>query len=122
VLPGDPIFPDTVLEPGVDVGLYERLIGTEDFKIPVHQFQATLAEFGRNRLTSQQAQTVIASISGAPLDATATSEAQTLLATVTGSATARLARVTEIDHVLMLAESRVPGYDTAAAVKTRLGV
>jgi hypothetical protein len=122
VLPDDLIFPDTVLEPGVDVGLYERLIGTEDFKIPVHQFQATLAEFGRNRLNSAQAQSAIEFMSGAPLDATATSEAQTLLGTVTGSATARLARVTEIDHVLMLAEKRVPGYDTAALLKTRLGV
>jgi hypothetical protein len=41
---------------------------------------------------------------------------------VTGSATARLARVTEIDHILLLAESRAPGYDTVALVKSRLGV
>jgi hypothetical protein len=122
VLPDDLIFPDTVLEPGVDVGLYERLIGTEDFKIPVHQFQATLAEFGRNRLSGAQAQAVIEFVSGVPLDATATTEAQALLATVTGSASARMTRVVEIDHVLMLAEVGAPGYDTAALVKARLGV
>jgi hypothetical protein len=88
----------------------------------VHQFQATLAEFGRNVISGAQAQAIIEFLSGSPLDAAGVTEAQTLLGTVTGSATARLARVAEIDHVLMLAESRVSGYDTAELVKARLGV
>jgi hypothetical protein len=122
VLPGDVIRPDTVFSLGEPVGLYDRLIGTESPKIPVHQFQATLGEFARNRMNGAQAQAAIEFVSGAPLDQTATAEAQTLLGTVSGSATARLARVTEIDHVLMLAEVGVSGYNTAALLKTRLGV
>jgi hypothetical protein len=102
--------------------LYDRLLGLSGDKIQVHQFQATLAEFGRNRLNGTQAQAVIEFISGSPLDAAGVTEAQTLLGTVSGSATARLARVSEIDHVLLLAEVRAPGYDTVALVKTRLGV
>lgn len=102
--------------------MYDRLLGLSGDKIPVHQFQATLAEFGRGRLTQAQAQAVIEFTSGSPLDAAGVTEAQTLLGTVTGSGTARLARVAEIDHVLMLAEVRAPGYDTVALVKTRLGV
>ncbi len=102
--------------------LYDRLLGLAGNKIPVHQFQAALAEFGRNRLTQAQAQAIIEFSSGAPLDAAGVTEAQALLATVTGSATVRLARVTEIDHVLLLAEIGAPGYTTVALVKTRLGV
>jgi hypothetical protein len=104
------------------VALYDRILGIAEPKIPVHQFQATLAEFGRNRLNSAQAQAIIEFVSGSSLDAAGVTEAQTLLGTVTGSATARLARVTEIDHILLLAESRAPGYDTVALVKSRLGV
>lgn len=110
------------------MGLYERLMGLGDDlngtspKLPVHQFQATLAEYGRGRLTGAQAQAIVSSLSGAPLTPAEVSEAQTLLGTVTGSATAKLARVTEIDHVLVLAESRAPGYSTPAEVKARLGV
>lgn len=104
------------------MGLYERLMGVEENKIPVHQFQATLAEFGRGRLTGAQAQAVIAAISGAPLTPAEVTEAQALIATVTGSNTAKLARAAEIDHVLMLAERKAPGYSTPAEVKARLGV
>jgi hypothetical protein len=104
------------------MALYDRLLGLSGDKIPVHQFQATLAEYGRSRLTGQQAQAIIDSISGTPLTAGEVTEAQALLATVTGSATARLARVAEIDHVLMLAEVRAPGYDTSALIQTRLEV
>jgi len=104
--------------------LYDRLLGTSEqvAKISVHAFQATLGEFARGRLTGAQAQSLLASISGSPLAPDEVTEAQTLLATFTGSATAKLARATEVDHVLLLAEGRAPGYDTPAAVKTRLGV
>lgn len=106
------------------MGLYERLMGEgEDVaKVPVHQFVSTLAEYGRGVLTGAQAQAIIIAVSGAPLTAGEVTEAQALLATITGTTTAKLARVKLIDDVLLLAESRVPGYDTPAAVRTRLGV
>lgn len=104
------------------MGLYDRIMGLGGDKIPVHQFQSTLAEFARGRLTGERAQAVINASSGSPLSASEITEAQTLLATVTGTASAKLARAKEIDDVLILAESQLPGYETAAAVKTRLGV
>jgi anti-sigma factor ChrR (cupin superfamily) len=106
------------------MALFNRLMGfTEsDAKIPIHGFSATLGEFARGRITGAQAQTIIVHMSGAPLTAEEVTEAQTLLATISGAVTAKLARATEIDHVLLLSESRAPGYDTPALVKTRLGV
>lgn len=106
------------------MGLYERLIGVDadNPKIPVHGFSSVLGEFARGNLTGQQAQDAITVFSGAPLTAGEVTEAQALLATVTGTAPAKLARAKEIDDVLILAEHRVAQYDTAAEVKTRLGV
>lgn len=106
------------------MALYDRLMGLGNnvAKIPLHQFISTLAEFGRGKLTGAQAQAIIEAISGSPLDAGEAAEAQALLATITGTATAKLARAKEIDDVLLLAETLAPGYDTTAAVKTRLGV
>jgi hypothetical protein len=105
------------------MGLYERLLGLDPLpKIPIHQFQAIFAEFGRSVINGAQAQTVINHVSGEPLTPAEAAEATTLLATVTGSATNRLARVKVIDDVLLLAETGAPGYSTPAEVKTRLGV
>ncbi len=105
------------------MALFARLIGSvETGKIPVHVFQSTLAEFARNRLTGAQAQAIISASSGEPLTASEITEAQALLATITGTVTAKLARSTEIDHVLLLAEARAPGYDTPSLIAARLGV
>jgi hypothetical protein len=104
------------------MGLYERIIGVEEFKIPVHSFSALMAEYARTRITGAQAQAGVELTSGAPLTPAEVVEAQTLLATITGSATARLARAKEIDDVLMLAEHHVVQYDTAAEIRARLGV
>lgn len=105
------------------MGLYERLMGEDVLpKIPIHQFQATVGEFARGRLTAAQANAIIGQISGVPLTAGELTEAQTLLNTVTGAATAKLARAKEIDDVLMLAELLVAGYSTPAEVRARLGV
>lgn len=105
------------------MALYDRLAGTSDAvpKIPVHSFVAILAEFARGRMTGAQAQAAINAVSGEPLSASEVTQAQALLATVVGSATAKLARAKEIDDVLLLAESRVPGY-SAAEIVVRLGV
>jgi hypothetical protein len=106
------------------MGLYERLLGVDadNPKIGLHGFAATMAEFARGRLTGAQAQAAVTVLSGAPLTASEVSEAQTLLNTISGSATARLARAKEIDDVLMLGENGVAQYDTAAELKARLGV
>jgi Asp-tRNA(Asn)/Glu-tRNA(Gln) amidotransferase B subunit len=104
------------------MGLYERVLGLEEFKIPVHAFSALMAEFARSRITGAQAQAGVELTSGAPLTPAEVVEAQALLATITGSATARLARAKEIDDVITLAEARVTQYDTAAEIKARLGV
>lgn len=105
------------------MGLYERLMGIDPKPtIPVHQFTAIMAEVARGRLTGAQAQTAIAEVSdGQPLDAGEVSEAQALLATITGSATAKLARAKEIDDVLMLG-GLISAYSDASAVRLRLGV
>jgi hypothetical protein len=110
--------------------LYERLMGihADRPKIPVHQFQAIAAEWAKGQITSVQAQTAIATVSrGVGLDATEQLEAQDLVATVpTGGTTAnqaaRALRLLEIDEVLLLADRGTPPYDTAQAVRTRLGV
>jgi hypothetical protein len=104
------------------MGLYERLIGVEQDKISVHAFSAIMAEFARTRLTGQQAQVAIDQVSGSPLTPAEVTEAQALVGTITGSATAKLARAKEIDDVLMLAEHRVAQYDTPAELRARLGV
>lgn len=103
------------------MALYDRLGRPEFFKIPVHQFSALMHEFARGQITGAQAQDAITQLSGAPLDAGEIVEAQTLLATITGSAAAKLTRAKEIDDVLMLAEAGSI-YGTSASVKTRLGV
>jgi hypothetical protein len=106
------------------MGLYERLLGTTaDEKITVHQFQAVMGERARGALaTNAAARDAINSILQQDLSASEEQEAITLLNTIAGSATAKLARAKEIDDVLLLAESGVTGYATPAQVKTRLGV
>ncbi len=109
------------------MALYARLMSLEEPRIPIHQFQSTVAEWARGRITGTQANTIIAAVSGAPLTPAEVTEATTLVGTVpTGGTTAQQAaralRLLEIDQILMLAENRVPQYDTAALVKAKLGV
>lgn len=105
------------------MALYERLVGFPEpgvNRISAHMFQAVMGEFARGRLTGAQAQSIINTTSGEALDPAGVTEAQALLATITGSASAKLARVKEIDDVLLLADVRAPGYSTAAEIRTRL--
>jgi hypothetical protein len=109
------------------VALYDRLMGLggddpAQSKLSVHTFTATLGEFARGVISGAQAQAIIDADTGAPLDPAGIAEAQALLATVTGSATNKLMRAKRIEDALLLAERRVPGYDTVAAVKAKLGV
>lgn len=115
------------------MALYDRLLGRNDAgqpvlnRIPIHQFQSTIAEWARGRITGAQANAIITALSGAALDAGEVTEATTLVNTVpTGATTAnkadRALRLQEIDHVLLLADAQSPGYTTPALVKARLGV
>lgn len=111
------------------MALYERLLGRDDNgasvpgKIPVHQFQAVMAEFARGRMTGVQARAAVETISGLPLTAGEATEANTLTATIAGTAAVKLARAKEIDDVLLLGEiGGVVGYTTPTEIKTRLGV
>ena len=107
-------------------GFVERFMGWQeiDRKIPVHAGQAILAEFARGNLTGAEAQAAVVAVSGAPLTAAEVTEAQALIASINAAsgAAAKLARVSEIDHVLLLAEARAPGYGTPALVRARLGL
>lgn len=103
--------------------LYERLLGADNLvKIPVHAFQATLAEYARGQLTGAEAQAIISAVSGEPLSPEDVAEAQALLATFTGDTAAKLARAAAVDHVLLLADHRAPGYSTPQEIRTRVGV
>jgi hypothetical protein len=116
------------------MALIERLMGLEEPRIPIHQFQAIAAEWARGNMTGAQAQDAIATCSQrfpgdplAPLDSAAVAEAQALVNTVpTGSTTEnkadRAIRWFVIDQVLLIASQATPPYDTAAAVRTRLGI
>src|SRR5262245_50888951 len=110
------------------MALYDRLLGRDDAgnpvpnKIPIHAFQATIAQWGRGSITGVQAQAIVTAVSGAPLDAGEQTEAQTLVNTVpTGTTTAnkadRALRLREVDEILLLADTLAPAYDTPAQVK-----
>ncbi len=111
------------------MGLYERILGIDatNPKVPIHQLQAAMAEWARGNITGAQANAIIAAASGAPLTPAEVTEATTLVGTVpTGGTTAnqaaRALRLLEIDQVLLIADLKAPPYDTAQAIKTRLGV
>lgn len=111
--------------------LYERLMGYSPAeyqaaglavdargKLSVHAFESAAAEWVRGNMTGAQATSAFA------LNTTEQTEAQDVVATVTGLAAAgdRALQILAIAQVLMLAEGRIAPYTTAAAVRTRLGV
>ncbi len=110
--------------------LYNRLLGSPvngEAKIQCHQFLSLVREFRRGTLTSQQAQDAITFLSGTPLSASEITDLTSLFATVpTGNTTAnrldRLDRVLVIEDTLNLADAMVPGYNTDALIRTKLGV
>jgi hypothetical protein len=95
------------------MGLYERILRLEEPKLPVHAFQAALAERKRGKVTAQQI------VSTFQLDAAATADAVALNARfddlvnpLTGP---------EVHDVLLLADAGL-AYQTVATLKSRLGV
>ena len=98
------------------MGLYERIIGSEQPKISPHQILALFGEVARGQIAKAQAQAVLQLSPGEIL------EAETLFGTFTGTVSNKVLRAIEVHDVLLLAESRSAPYDTVAAVKSRLGV
>jgi hypothetical protein len=94
------------------MGLYERLLGTEEPKIPVHEFYGMMADRRRNKVTSQQI------IDHFALDVTAQGELETLVTRMSKN----LVTAPEIHEVLIAAEAGAAPYDTVAEIKTRFGV
>lgn len=96
-------------------------MGTELPKIPVHDFFAAAMEIIAGRLTVAQVKTALA------LDAAAQTEFDALAATApTGSAALAVANkalwVHSMHAVFILAEGGYAGYNTPAAVRTKLGI
>lgn len=101
--------------------LYERLLGLQEPKIPIHTFFSVMQEFALGNMTGAQASAAF------NLDASEQAEATTLLNKIlteaaTNGAIARRVKALEYENVLIVAESLIPPYNTVAAVKTRLGV
>lgn len=103
------------------MALIERLMGIENPKIHVHTFFSAAHERVHGAMTRQNA------IDAFGMDAAAIAEYDVLAATApTGTNALQTALkamwVNRIHAVLILAEDGVAGYNTAAAVRTKLGI
>lgn len=103
------------------MALIERLMELETPKIPIHTFYAAQHE----RIEGQVTRNQIVAFFG--MDAAAAAEYDALAALApTGTQAAAVAAkamfISRVHAVFMLAAARVPGYDTAAAVRTKLGL
>lgn len=95
---------------------YDRLLGRDDAgnpvanKIPIHQFQAAVAEWSRAKLTGVQANSIITAVSGAPLTPAEQTEVQTLVNTVTSIPVtgSTAAQADGRSQVLLLADTGAP--------------
>ncbi len=106
------------------MGLIERLMRldseTDDRHIAVHQFFAAATEINAGQATRQQMKNFYSMTSADEADFDAIAD------TVTGGSAARALQLQRIHAVFMLAETSqtdsVPGYDTPAAVRGKLGI
>jgi hypothetical protein len=94
------------------MGFYERVLQLEEPRIPVHPLMAVLAEYKRGKLTQTQAGDLLG------LSAAEKAEIVPLINRVNNNQLT----AAEIHDVFLLAEGLYAGYNTVAAVKTRLGV
>jgi hypothetical protein len=94
------------------MGLWERVVGTEEPKIAVHAFFAMASERRRGKVTDADVYNAFG------LSAGEQTEFQTFLALLNKN----VRSAQELHEVLIAAESGLAPYDTVAAVKTRLGV
>jgi hypothetical protein len=107
--------------------LYERLLGRNDAGARVDRpitpplLMAVASEYVRGRLDVAGAQAVLESYHSA-LDAGELVEMGDLLTTVSGTQAQQLARLQEIESVLLLGRMSAPNYSTPTQIKARLGV
>lgn len=115
--------------------LYERLLDVHPTKgkIAAHALLALVGEQRRGALTTAQAQNILMLEYGGALGTDATGsnagmqELVDLLGTVqtgatTGNQLSRLARLAEVQDVLLLADLRITPYATPVELRTRFGV
>lgn len=91
------------------MGLLQRLLGTEEEKLPAHQFMAALAEYKRGAITGQNV------VDTFGLNANETTALQAFLNNLDGDTINRQL----IHDVFLLGEG---GYYTEAQVRARLGI
>lgn len=91
------------------MGLLQRLLGTEEEKLPAHQFMAALAEYKRGAITGQNV------VDAFDLDVDEAIALQGFLDNLDSDAIGRQL----IHDVLLLGET---GHYTEAQVKSRLGI
>ena len=100
--------------------LVERLMGDPfcppNDKIPVHSFFAAQVEIIAGRLTKAQVKTYLA------MDADTQAEYDTLAAMAPATTADRVLWLEGIHSLFILAEDKVPGYDTPAGVRSKLGL
>jgi hypothetical protein len=129
--------------------LVERLMGIHPTRpqIPVHQFEAIFSFWADGTITPQQAQAGIEQISGATLLQSEIDEAAALRTSLLNSSPVRAAPTGTVNaafantqalraqdqaqrnrllhrfgQVLLAAEQQLPGFDTATAVRAKLGI
>lgn len=101
------------------MALVERLMHLDPDparQMAVHTFFAAVNEVGQGFLTSAQVQTYYAMTAEDLVDWNA------VAALMPGAAAAKALFIERIHGVFILAEVRAPGYDTPAAVRTKLGI
>lgn len=98
------------------MAFWERVLHYDGPGLSIHWVLALLDELARGRVTKAQIDAALG------LDVAEAAELQTLINTFSGSVPARLGRAIEVHDIGLLGESRLPPYDSVAAVKTRLGV
>lgn len=103
------------------MGLYERIMGTELPRVPVHQFMAAMQEYVLGQMTGAQATAAFNLSPGEQTQALALRD-RLLAESSASSNLQRRLKALEFENVLILASTRIPPYDTVAAVTTRLGV
>lgn len=103
------------------MALVERLMGLEEPKIPVHTFFAAMQEVVNGNLTGTQVKNYL------NMDQSAQDEYDAIGALYPTGTTAlayfnKTTFISRIHAVFILAETREMGYDTPAAVRTKIGL
>jgi len=101
------------------MALVERLMHTDPDVtrfIPVHTFFAAMSELSVGNITVAQVKTFWNTTAADDVDLDA------LIAAAPAGDAAKALYIQKLHAVFILAESTVPGYDTPAGVRTKLGI